>query len=113
MHELRIAEDLSAIVTACADTNKLRKVTRVRVCFGQLIQIIPDIFRTAFTESVKNTLAEEASLEIEIIPVSGRCSSCSKEFKVEDIDFRCVNCGGIDIELVTGKELFVESIEGE
>lgn len=113
MHELRIAEDLTAIVKECAESNKLRKVTRVRVCFGQLIQIVPEIFRTAFTESVRNTLAEEAELDIIIAPVSGRCGSCSKEFWIEEIDFRCADCGGTDIELVTGKELFVESIEGE
>ena len=44
MHEIRIAEDLSAIVLETARKENLSKVTKVNISFGQMIQIVPDIF---------------------------------------------------------------------
>ena len=113
MHEIRIAEDLSTIVLEAAGKENLSKVTRVNISFGQLIQIVPEIFEFAFRESVKNTLAEDAVLNIEIMKVKMKCLNCGNEFQIEENYFTCSACNSSEIDIIQGKELFVKSIEGE
>lgn len=113
MHEVRIAADLGSIVIQTAVREELSRVTRVNVNFGQLVQIVPEIFEFAFSEAVKGTLAQDALLDIEIIPVKMVCKTCGTEFNVMDNVFRCRKCNSTDLEIKNGKELFVKSIEGE
>ena len=113
MHEIRIAEDLSAIVLETAKKENLSKITKVNITFGQLIQIVPDIFRFAFDEAVKNSVAKEAELTIEVIPVKMKCINCGNDFQVIENRFSCNICNSTDLEIIHGKELFIKSIEGE
>jgi len=113
MHELRIAEDLSSIVLETARNENLTRVEKVNISFGQLIQIVPEIFEFAFREAVRNTIAEDAALNIEIIKVKMNCAECGCNFHLNENLFRCCNCGSTDIKIINGKELFVKSIEGE
>jgi hydrogenase nickel incorporation protein HypA/HybF len=113
MHEIRIAEELSAIVLKVAGKENLAKVDRVNISFGIMIQVVPDIFERAFRECVKNTIADSAELSVELLPVKIKCNSCSEESGLEGMDFRCNLCGSSDLEMVQGKEMFVKSIKGE
>lgn len=113
MHELRIAEDLSQIVLEAAKTENLSKVTRVNISFGQMVQIVPDIFETAFREFVFSTIAGDATLEIEILPVKMKCRNCGSDFQVGDNSFVCNLCKSPELDIIQGKELFIKSIEGE
>lgn len=113
MHELRIASDLSAIVLEVAGREKLSKVTKVNISFGQMIQIVPEIFDFAFRETVRDTIAMDAAVDIEIIPVKMRCKNCRDEFRIDNNTFHCVRCGSTDLDITEGKELFIKSIEGE
>jgi hydrogenase nickel incorporation protein HypA/HybF len=113
MHELGIAEDLSAIVLESAKREKLTKVTKVNISFGQMVQIVPDIFEFAFREAVRNSVANDAEIDIEIIPVKTECKVCGNDFQVKGNLFCCNICGSVDLEIIHGKELFIKSIEGE
>ncbi|MCU0461626.1 MAG: hydrogenase maturation nickel metallochaperone HypA [Bacteroidales bacterium] len=84
MHELRIAEDLSAIVLEAAGNAKLEKVSKVNIIFGQMIQIVPDIFEFAFRECVRETIAENAKISMEIMPVKMKCRGCGNDFSVKE-----------------------------
>lgn len=113
MHELKIAEELSVIVIDAALNKNLSKITRVNIIFGQLIQIVPDIFEFAFRESVRDSVAEGAELNIEIVPVKMKCVGCGNIFRVKENLFACNICGSADLVIIHGKELFIKSIEGE
>ena len=113
MHEIRIAEDLAGIILEVAGKEKLSKVTKVNIIFGQLIQIVPDIFEFAFRETVRDTIACDAIVNIEIIHIKMRCRICTTEFEINEDIFTCFNCGSTELDILEGKELFVKSIEGE
>jgi hydrogenase nickel incorporation protein HypA/HybF len=113
MHELRIAEDLSAIVLEAAVSENLTSVSKVNIRFGQLIQIVPEIFEFAFREAVRNSVAEGAEVDIEIVPVKMICRKCGNDFHVKENLFVCNNCNSSELEIIQGKELFIKSIEGE
>ncbi len=113
MHELRIAKDLSDIVLDAAARESVTAVTRVNIVFGEMIQIVPLIFETAFRECVRDTSSEDAELAIEILPVRIMCRGCRHESLVENHLFRCSLCGSSDMDIVQGNEMFVKSIEAE
>ena len=113
MHEIRIAKDLSEIVLEVADREKLSVVTKINISFGEMIQIVPDIFDFAFREAVRDTIASGAEVDIEIIPVKLKCKDCSNEFSLNNSFFSCDKCSSSDLDIITGKEMFVKSIEGE
>lgn len=113
MHEIGIAQELSAIVLETARREKITKVTRVNINFGQMVQIVPEIFEFAFREAVRGSLAQDAELSLEILPVRMKCKVCGTDFNVTEGFFICNNCGSADIDIIQGKELFVKSIEGE
>jgi hydrogenase nickel incorporation protein HypA/HybF len=113
MHEIRIAEDLSAIVLETARKNNLSEVTRVNISFGQMVQIVPEIFEFAFREAVKDSLAADTEIDIEIIPVKMECIKCGAGFRIKDYLFECDICGSTELKMINGKELFIKSIEGE
>ena len=113
MHEIRIAEDLSAIVLGTARNANLSKVTKVNIIFGKMVQIDPDIFTFAFRETVRNSVAQDAEVDIEIVPVKMKCKVCGSDFQVEENRFACNVCNSTDLEIIHGKELFIKSIEGE
>lgn len=113
MHEISIAENLKELVLEAAEKAHLSRVSRITVCFGQMVQIVPDIFKFAFSECVRDTMAMGAELDIEIIPVKIKCRNCMEELTIQSDLFMCGNCESDDIEIIEGKELFVKSIEGE
>jgi hydrogenase nickel incorporation protein HypA/HybF len=113
MHEIRIAKDLTAIVLEVASREKLSKVTKVNISFGQMIQIVPDVFAFAFREIVRDTIAMEAVINIEILPVKMKCSICKNEIMIDDNSFSCTSCGSTELDMIQGNELFIKSIEGE
>jgi len=113
MHELIIASELIEIIKDVAEKEKLKSVTSVNIQFGKMIQIVPDIFQFAFEEAVKNTIAEGAEINMEILSVKFACKKCKLETEVKDLVFICPNCGSSDLELIQGRETIIESIEGE
>ena len=113
MHEISIAQDLSTIVLEVAGKEKLVTVTKVNISFGQMIQIVPEIFDFAFREAVRDTIAMNADVDIEILPVRIKCKNCKDEFNINNYTFSCIKCGSTDLDIIQGKELFIKSIEGE
>ena len=112
MHELRIADDLSLIILEAALREQLQKVTKVNLCVGEMVPFVPDLFETAFRETVRGTLAEMAEVDIEKIRLKVKCLGCGNEFHPADNRFECLQCRSADLEITHGKELFIKSIEG-
>jgi hydrogenase nickel incorporation protein HypA/HybF len=113
MHELKIAEELIGIITQVAKDENLKKVTKVNIQFGKMIMIVPDVFHFVFEGGVKGTIAKNAKLYLEILPVIFACNKCREETEIEDLLFVCPYCGSNDLQLIQGRETVIESIEGE
>ncbi len=113
MHELKIAEELSAMVSHHAAEAGLRVVEKVNISVGQFVQVVPDLLEAAFRIAAGNTVAEAAQLDIEIIVAEMRCRRCGTEYRPDDDLHACTACGSRDIDVIHGKELFIKSMEGE
>lgn len=108
MHELSIAEAILAIVREHAGG---RRVTRVDVQVGHLRQVVPDALSFAFELVADGTEVEGAELVLGGIPAEGRCRACGACSGLPSFPLRCGACGSLDVEVVRGEELCVESLE--
>jgi hydrogenase nickel incorporation protein HypA/HybF len=52
-------------------------------------------------------------LEMEEIPVTGKCRECGVENQLTEFPLQCAACGAFDLEILQGEELYVESLELE
>ena len=110
MHELSIA---SAIVDTAVRHAAGRRVSLVSVRIGHLRQAIPDSLQFYFGICARETLVEGAELELEVVPGRLGCRACDHEWTVQMTAFRCPLCASGDVEVLSGEELEVESIEVE
>jgi hydrogenase nickel incorporation protein HypA/HybF len=108
MHEMAIAQTVLAIACSHADG---RRVERVELRVGHLRQVVPAALTFAFELAAVGTAAEGARLEIEHVPARCRCRGCGDESEPRWFPLACERCGALDVEVVAGDELLVESLE--
>ena len=111
MHELSLIANLYEIMEAKAKEQKANKITRVKLQVGVFSGVVPEFLRTAFDIYKKDTLAAEAVLEIETIPLSIECQSCQAKWISDQPVFICGTCGSSDIKILDGTELILEKME--
>jgi hydrogenase nickel incorporation protein HypA/HybF len=108
MHELSIAE---AIVAIAEEHAAGRRVAKVEVKIGHLRQVVPSALEFAFELVAEGTLVEGAELEIEDVPAHIVCRKCAAEGRVIEFPFACTSCGSVDVDVQSGDELLVDSLE--
>jgi len=113
VHEMSIAQSLLDIVLEEGQKHGLRRVNTIRLQVGALAALVPDSLRFCWELLSQHTIAAGSSLEIETVPVVARCSGCGELFEVEDHVFQCPGCEQPALNLVSGRELSLMSLEGE
>lgn len=113
MHELSIVASLFEILEEKAKEQKARKITLVKLKVGKLSGVVPEFLDTAFNFYKKETIAEDASLEIEEVPLKIQCKQCKMEVTKKDFIFICPRCGSQELKTLSGTELFLEKLELE
>lgn len=114
MHEMGIAMEIVDIAMASIP-KKMQgaKVQRVNLRVGKLSAIVPDSLRNCFDLVVKDTPLDGAELAIEEMPVMARCKDCRFEWTVTEAVFTCTRCNSGDVDILSGRELDIASIEIE
>ncbi len=113
LHELAIAESVIEIVTEEAGKHSLERINKVRIQVGELAAVVPESLTFCLDLLCRDTIAEGAVFEIETVGIVARCDKCDLTFDVRDQVFRCPRCAEPTMELLSGRELSVTSIEGE
>ena len=106
MHELAIAE--SVVATVLERTGGRVSVVRLRV--GRLSGVVPNALTFCFELAAAGTALEQAVLEIEEQAGRAHCRDCDADFSLRDAFLLC-DCGSADVELLSGRELQVTSVE--
>jgi hydrogenase nickel incorporation protein HypA/HybF len=91
--------------------HEARALRAVRLRIGQMSAVVPDALSFCFEIATKGTRMEGADLRMEIVPLSGECHTCKVKFPIVDYAFVCPQCGSVDIEALTGRELSIVEIE--
>jgi hydrogenase nickel incorporation protein HypA/HybF len=85
----------------------------VRVKLGRLRGIDARQLRLAFEALAEDGLADGAALDVEEIAAQARCRACGAVWQAADFRFECPECAAADAEILGGRELFIESFDGE
>ena len=113
MHELAITQSMLDIVLEQAKKAEAKKVSRINLVIGEMTGVVNECIQFYIGFLSKGTVAEGAELSLTMVPGTVRCHSCDKLFEPKEFDWTCPYCQGQDVEIIGGKELFVESIEVE
>ena len=113
MHELSIVASLFEILEEKAEEQKAKKVISVKVKVGALSGVVPEFLKTAFDVYKKDTIADEAELKIEEVPLKVKCQKCGAEIVKDDFVFLCEKCESRELKTLAGTELLLEKIEME
>ena len=113
MHELSIVASLFEILEEKAQERGSKKILSVKLQVGKLSGVVPEFLITAFDMYKKDTIAQDAQLEIKDVPFTIQCKTCGKTITKDDFVFICPNCGSQDLKTLTGTELIIEKMELE
>lgn len=107
MHELGLCE---AFVEAVERHAQGRRVTGVRLRVGTRHRVVEPALNQAFAMAATGTVAENAEVELVVVPVRVRCRTCGQETESEDPLAVCGQCSSEDVDISGGDELLLESI---
>jgi hydrogenase nickel incorporation protein HypA/HybF len=113
MHELSLAEAINKTIEELCTRSDWARVRRVVLKIGRMRQVNPELLSFAFDIVANGTVSEGADLSILELPVVFQCRACGKETSSEGMTFMCTNCGSTNVDLRSGMELTIESMEVE
>ena len=113
MHELALTQGIIDIVNSEAEKQGFEHVLEIKLIVGEYSGIIPECLLEFFPIAAKGSPAENASLLVETLPASFRCTDCGYEGAVKRSDACCPVCGSTAIKMTSGREFYVESLKVE
>lgn len=113
MHELAICQALIAQVTELAEQRSAASVSDIFVSVGPLSGVESVLLENAFSIAVAGTVADDAKLHIDNLPVRVHCKECDAESQVSANRLLCAQCGTWKTRLISGDELLLTRVELE
>ena len=135
MHEWALAEAVIVTVHQESEKQNIKQITKVQVRIGELQQIDLDIFKFAL-ENIKeiydDMFLDADVIDLEVESSALKCKVCGKEWEFRDLShlkedenesihfipetahvfMRCPGCGTPDFEIIKGRGVWIQSIEG-
>jgi hydrogenase nickel incorporation protein HypA/HybF len=114
MHEMGIAAQVVQIATDSIPADMAgARVEQVNLKVGKLAAVVPQSLLFCYDIITRDTPLAGSRLHIEEVPVTARCNDCGHDWTVEGPVFRCPECDSGSIQLTSGQELEITSIEIE
>jgi hydrogenase nickel incorporation protein HypA/HybF len=112
MHEASIVLSLLDTLTSRCREEGYSSIESVRIKIGMASGILPEAIVFAFEAAKQDTLARDAELFIEMVPMGGFCSGCRNDFEVnEAYVVNCPLCGSSSFKIERGYELDIVEME--
>ncbi len=111
MHELSIA--MGIIKIAEEETKKANKtaVELIEIEIGSMAGVELDSLHYVWKTAVKNTVLENAKLEIDYKEGRAKCLECDTTYKVNKAYDNCPKCKSYFKNILQGKELRIKILE--
>lgn len=111
MHEISIAQSVLDIAFRESETRAATHIRRIKLSIGEFSGVVKEALEFAFEVLQVNTLAADAAVEIEVIPMTATCSKCGPtECRLNDLNLLCPTCGGTLI-VRTGREMQIDYLD--
>lgn len=111
MHEVSLMAQTLEIAIESAQKQQASQIHRLKMRIGKMSGVVPEALYFAFDVVTQGTMAENATLEIETVPVVCYCHSCQREFEAEELFYQCPYCQQFSTDVRMGKEIELISLE--
>ena len=113
MHEMALAESVMEIISAAAAAQNFRRVKTITLEIGQLAAVEADALRFCLEAVTRDTLAENAKVEIIETAGMGRCRDCGKNVLMPEKYGFCSACGSAQLNITAGDKMRVKHLSVE
>ena len=113
MHELAICQSLIEQVENIAEERAAKSVTSITIGMGPLSGVEVQLLKNAYPIASAGTVAQDAELVIEHLPIKVKCSQCGSESDALPNKLTCKQCGDWRTPLISGDEMMLMSMELE
>jgi hydrogenase nickel incorporation protein HypA/HybF len=113
MHEQNICESLLALAIKHAEQANAARILRIYLVVGEYSGVVDESVKFYFKLLSRGTIAEGADIDFTHVPAQLRCRICNTVFTPEYLNLRCPNCNEQQVEIASGKEMYLESLEVE
>jgi hydrogenase nickel incorporation protein HypA/HybF len=113
MHELAVTQGMLSIALEHAARAGAKRIMCINLAIGEMSGIVDDSVQFYFDFVSRDTPAEGASLNFERVPARFRCRACQTDFSPGKQQWTCPQCGELSLEILAGREFYVDSIEVE
>ena len=113
MHEMGITQSILATSFDAARDAGATRITEIRISVGELTEIVDFALEFAFEALTPETMAQGATLVINKIGARSQCRECGMEYEHDRFEMVCPSCGSMNVELLCGRELRIDSVEAD
>jgi hydrogenase nickel incorporation protein HypA/HybF len=113
MHEMSIIESLLSLALDDAKKADARRIVSIKLIVGELTGVEKEAVSFCFGFLAKNTIAAGALLDFNYTKAQLRCRDCDFIFPWDKLNYDCPKCLKKAVEIVGGRELYIESLEVE
>lgn len=113
MHELAMVRSIYGVITDKVKEYGASRVIQVKLVVGELTGVEDSVMRSCFEMYVEATPTAGAKLIIERTPIKLRCRVCGNEYETGIPFAACTACGNKSFLIISGKELYIDSLEVE
>jgi hydrogenase nickel incorporation protein HypA/HybF len=113
MHEQSIVASILSLALENAKKADARKIININLVVGDYTGVVEDAVNFYFGFLSKNTIAAGAKINYAHVAGQLRCRDCDILFPLQKRDYHCPKCEGKRVEIVGGRELYIENMEVE
>jgi hydrogenase nickel incorporation protein HypA/HybF len=113
MHEMSLAEGVLQIIEDAAKDQNFSRVKTVWLEIGLLAGVEVEAMRFCFDAVTRDTIAQDAVLEIVQPPGLAWCLQCSCAVQVQALYDTCPKCGGYQLQVTGGNDMRVKELDVE
>jgi hydrogenase nickel incorporation protein HypA/HybF len=113
MHELAVCQALIGQIERVARNHHASRVLSVTLAIGPLAGVEPKLLEHAYPLAAAGTVAQDARLVIEAVPVRVRCRKCRAETAVATNRLLCGACNDWQVDVIAGEEMLLQRVEIE
>ncbi|WP_300854901.1 hydrogenase maturation nickel metallochaperone HypA [uncultured Clostridium sp.] len=113
MHELSVTQGLLKICLEEGKKHNIKKIKDINIKVGELTDLVPNCISYYFNIISKDTIAENAKINIDRIQVEIKCNVCGYFGKLGKNNYLCPSCKGNKYEIIKGREFYLDTMEVE
>ncbi|UCH03516.1 MAG: hydrogenase maturation nickel metallochaperone HypA [Candidatus Thorarchaeota archaeon] len=124
MHEFSAACAIVDAALQAAESYSVKKITTVNVEVGEFTFLVPEQLQFNFEIASKKTLAEDATLNINLVKGRIKCDDCGYQGEAQDEEdmppevavfatLKCPSCQSSATTITGGKDFVISNIEAE